>query len=143
MRDLSNKPFYGVIKEYEHWVVLFREKQVTVGSVIIMSKQLKARGLGELPVEAWTQFGEVCRDVEAMITRVFGAEKFNYLALMMVDPEVHFHVIPRYSKPVRFAGLEFIDADWPKATQRVALDIPEEIRRGIEHRLKEYWNTTV
>jgi diadenosine tetraphosphate (Ap4A) HIT family hydrolase len=33
--------------------------------------------------------------------------------LMMVDPEVHFHVIPRYSMPRSWKGIEFADAGWP------------------------------
>ncbi len=137
MRDLSVDPFYGVLKEYEHWVVLFRDKQVTIGSVIIMSKHLEEASLGNLSSEAWAQFGEVCRETEALITIAFGAEKFNYLALMMDDPEVHFHVIPRYSKPVQFAGQEFIDVDWPKATERIALEISDNIKQAIEQRLLE------
>jgi diadenosine tetraphosphate (Ap4A) HIT family hydrolase len=30
-----------------------------------------------------------------------------------VDPDVHFHVIPRYEGTRRFEGLEFPDAGWP------------------------------
>ena len=33
--------------------------------------------------------------------------------LMMVDPDVHFHVIPRYSKPKQFGNIEFSDPGWP------------------------------
>ena len=33
--------------------------------------------------------------------------------LMMVDPNVHFHVIPRYSEPRSWGGIEFPDAGWP------------------------------
>jgi diadenosine tetraphosphate (Ap4A) HIT family hydrolase len=33
--------------------------------------------------------------------------------LMMVDPNVHFHVIPRYSSAREWNGIEFPDADWP------------------------------
>jgi diadenosine tetraphosphate (Ap4A) HIT family hydrolase len=33
--------------------------------------------------------------------------------LMMVDPTVHFHVIPRYSEPRDWGGLQFADAGWP------------------------------
>ena len=33
--------------------------------------------------------------------------------LMMVDPNVHFHVIPRYSEPRSWNGIEFPDAGWP------------------------------
>jgi diadenosine tetraphosphate (Ap4A) HIT family hydrolase len=33
--------------------------------------------------------------------------------LMMVDPNVHFHVIPRYSKPRQWRKIQFVDACWP------------------------------
>ena len=132
MRNIADNPFYGVLKEYEHWVVLFRDKQVTIGSVIIMSKQLNKESLGDVTVEGWAEFGKVCADVERWLKTAFGAEKFNYLALMMVDAEVHFHVIPRYSKPVRFEGQDFIDPDWPGATKRVAMELPSDMLKSIE-----------
>jgi diadenosine tetraphosphate (Ap4A) HIT family hydrolase len=37
--------------------------------------------------------------------------------LMMVDPNPHFHVIPRYSGTRIWNGVEFPDAGWPKAPQ--------------------------
>ncbi len=136
-RNIQENPFYGLLKEYEHWVVLFRDKQVTIGSVIIMSKHLDKQSLGALTPEAWSQFGEVCKDVEAALTSAFGAEKFNYLALMMFDPEVHFHVIPRYSKPVEFAGEVFVDPDWPEATKRKGLELTDEVKQAIEQKLTQ------
>lgn len=140
MRNTAKQPFYGVLKEYEHWVVLFREKQVTIGSVIIMSKHLDQTSLGALPSEAWAQFGEVSKDVEDTLVRAFGAEKFNYLALMMIDPEVHFHVIPRYSKPVYFMEQEFIDPDWPHATERKSLNLPPDVIDAVELHLYQIMN---
>ena len=35
--------------------------------------------------------------IERALTAFCGYERINYLMLMMVDPHVHFHVIPRYS----------------------------------------------
>lgn len=137
MRNLNENPFYGVIKEYDHWVVLFRDKQVTIGSLIIMSKELSRHSLGDVSVEAWAQFGVVCRDIEDLLTETFGAEKFNYLALMMDHPEVHFHVIPRYSQPVTFAGHEFVDPDWPRATKRIAMEIDPQVLEQIKRTLIE------
>lgn len=136
-RNLQDDPFYGVLKEYTHWVVLFRQKQVTIGSVIIMSKELEKQSLGAVSSEAWAEFPAVSADVERWLGNAFGAEKFNYLALMMYDPEVHFHVIPRYSKPVVFEGQEFIDPDWPEATKRVGLQLEKDMLRTIEKRLQE------
>lgn len=135
MRNIKESPFYGVLKEYNHWVVLFRDKQVTIGSVIIMSKGLDKNSLGDVSVEAWSEFGTVSKDVEGMLKRAFGAEKFNYLALMMYDPEVHFHVIPRYSQPVKFLDREYIDPDWPNATKRIAMDLDTETLDAIKSRL--------
>lgn len=136
MRDLQQKPFYGVIKEYTHWVVLFREKQVTIGSVIIMAKDLEQKSLGDISTDDWAEFGTVCHDVESAIRMAFGAEKFNYLALMMYDPEVHFHVIPRYSQPVNFLDKEFVDPDWPDATRRIALDLDTSTLDAIQEKIR-------
>ena len=35
--------------------------------------------------------------------------------LMMLDPHVHFHVLPRYGSPREFAGSTWNDASWPTA----------------------------
>lgn len=40
--------------------------------------------------------------------------KINYLMLMMVDPHVHFHVIPRYDGAREWNSREFVDVGWPK-----------------------------
>lgn len=143
MRNIQENPFHGVLKEYEHWVVLFRDKQVTIGSVIIMSKHLDKESLGDVSAEAWGEFGIVCKESEAAITEAFGAEKFNYLALMMYDPEVHFHVIPRYSKPVTFASKTFVDLDWPEATKRIALDLDTDMLELIKNKMATVFNKGV
>lgn len=136
MRDLAIEPFYGVIKEYRDWIVLFRYRQVTIGSVIIMSKSDKQQ-LGDLTAEQWSGFAEVSREVESWLRKAFGAEKFNYLALMMKDPEVHFHVIPRYSQPVEFNGKAYVDPDWPLATERKALTLTDEELDTIKNKIIE------
>ena len=103
-----------LIKEYKHWVVLLRTKQVTIGSLVLAAKS-EATALGDLSNEEWAEFADVSRDMEELLDISFGAEKFNYLALMMKDPNVHFHFIPRYSKPVDFNGKKYHDSAWPSA----------------------------
>jgi len=51
--------------------------------------------------------------IETMLAKVVAYEKLNYLMLMMVDPDVHFHVIPRYSSERVHEGTTFPDAGWP------------------------------
>uniref|UniRef100_UPI00215A20A4 hypothetical protein n=1 Tax=Escherichia coli TaxID=562 RepID=UPI00215A20A4 len=43
-----------------------------------------------------------------------GYARLNYLMLMMVDPHVHFHVIPLYEGARDWRGHSFVDAGWPK-----------------------------
>ncbi len=52
--------------------------------------------------------------IESALRKAVAYEKINYLMLMMVDAEVHFHVIPRYAGTREWQGREFVDVGWPK-----------------------------
>ena len=134
--DTKSKFLYSesVLKEYKYWAVLFRMQQITPGSMILISTT-GARHLGDLSHEAWSEFAEVTNDVERWTREAFGAEKFNYLALMMKDPEVHFHFVPRYSSPIIINRRIYQDPDWPFATKKIAMKLDEEELRGIKDKL--------
>ncbi|WP_447971224.1 HIT family protein [Nitrospira sp. M1] len=100
------------VKMFEQWVVLLRPQQVTLGSLVIVCKE-EASSFSQLSSDAFVELREVTQYVEGVLGREFSFEKINYLMLMMVDPDVHFHVFPRYSKPRIFAEQEFVDAGWP------------------------------
>ena len=53
--------------------------------------------------------------IEAALGEAIGYAKINYLMLMMVDPHVHFHVLPRYEGERSACGVTVRDAGWPKA----------------------------
>lgn len=105
-----------LLKEYEHWVVLLRPVQLTLGCVIIAAKS-DVTSLGALQPAEMAELPRVIGEFEALMRDGFGAEKFNYLALMMVDPNPHFHAIPRYKGPVAYGGQTFEDSLFPKAPQ--------------------------
>ena len=68
---------------------------------------------------------EAMRRIERALRDFTGYAKINYLMLMMVDPHVHAHVIPRYEGSRQFEGVDFPDAGWPKLPDlgtAVALD---------------------
>lgn len=125
-----------LLKEYSHWVALLRSEQVTVGSLVIAAKS-EATNLGGLTEEEWSEFAAVSQEAEALLREVFGAEKFNYLALMMKDPNVHFHLIPRYSAPVSVNGHEYPDQDWPTKTELEPVVMPPEDLAAIKSMLIE------
>ncbi len=105
-----------LIATYDHWVVLLRPEQPTLGSLILAARS-DALGFGDLAPQAYAELGPVTAAIERALGAVVKFEKLNYLMLMMVDPHVHFHVIPRYSGSRKFAGFDLVDHGWPKAPQ--------------------------
>jgi diadenosine tetraphosphate (Ap4A) HIT family hydrolase len=101
-----------LLRDYDHWVVLLRPGQVTAGSLVLAAKG-EAIAYGALPQQAFIEQGLVIKDIEATLRRAVAYERINYLMLMMVDPHVHFHVIPRYAGSRPFAGIEIADHGWP------------------------------
>jgi diadenosine tetraphosphate (Ap4A) HIT family hydrolase len=105
-----------LIREFEHWLVLLRPAQVTLGSLVLAAKS-DSRAFASLPRDAFAEQADVIAIVETALARFTDYERINYLMLMMVDPNVHFHVTPRYSKPRIWNGMEFADAGWPGPPQ--------------------------
>nr|NUR37250.1 HIT family protein [Sphingomonas sp.] len=101
-----------LLKEFEHWLVLLRPAQVTLGSLVLAAKS-DAAAYSELPREAFAEQAEAVAAIERGLKRFIDYKRINYLMLMMVDPNVHFHVIPRYSRARSWSGIEFPDAGWP------------------------------
>lgn len=95
-----------------HWAVLVRPSQPTLGSLVLCSTS-ELTAYGDLPADALREQGELVARIEKMLSAFIHHEKINYLMLMMVDPHVHFHVLPRYSEPRSFGGVEFRDSGWP------------------------------
>ena len=102
-----------LVQEWDHWVVLARPAQPTHGSLVLAAKS-DATAFGELPAEAHAELKQVTGAIEAALGRAVAYEKINYLMLMMVDAQVHFHVIPRYAGTREWQGREFVDVGWPK-----------------------------
>jgi len=102
-----------LLREFEHWVVLVRPAQPTLGSLVLAAKS-DATDLSALPADAFAELKLVTTAIESALKDFVGYAKINYLMLMMVDPHVHYHVIPRYEGARTFADIEFTDAGWPK-----------------------------
>jgi diadenosine tetraphosphate (Ap4A) HIT family hydrolase len=105
-----------LIRKFDHWLVLLRPAQVTLGSLVLAAKS-EATAYSELPREAFAEQADVVRAVETALSTFSRYERINYLMLMMVDPNVHFHVIPRYPAPREWNGIDFPDRGWPGPPQ--------------------------
>ena len=105
-----------LIAEFDHWLVLLRPAQPTLGSLVLAARS-DATAFAGLPGEAHAELKRVTGAIEAALARFTGYARLNYLMLMMVDPHVHFHVIPRYEAARDWGGVEFPDAGWPAVPQ--------------------------
>lgn len=101
-----------LLREFEHWCILLRPAQVTLGALVLVSKH-GAKALGALPVEAFAELHRCTATLEGALKNFRQYDKINYLALMMIDPHVHFHVLPRYAATQDFDATTFPDSGWP------------------------------
>lgn len=101
-----------LIAGYKHWAVVLRPKQTTLGALVVISKS-DAVAYADLPESAFAEFRKVTQDIERTLSNMFSYDKINYLMLMMVDPHVHYHVIPRYAASKSYADTVFEDTGWP------------------------------
>ena len=100
------------IADYEHWTVLVRPKQVTLGAMVLVAKG-EQTDFASSPLDAFRELSQVISDIEHAAKSTYNYDRINYLMLMMVDPHVHFHVLPRYADTQIVHDVEFPDAGWP------------------------------
>ncbi len=121
----------SLIKEHDHWCVLLRPQQVTLASLILAAKS-DATAFSDLPPAAFTELSVVISEIECSLQRFNAYNKINYLMLMMLDPHVHMHVIPRYDRPQRFDGIEFPDTGWPGPPDlKSAPSLPDTAQKNL------------
>ncbi|WP_336959804.1 HIT family protein [Sphingobium aquiterrae] len=101
-----------LLRDYDHWVVLLRPAQPVLGALVLAAKG-EATAFGDLPAGAHAELATVTRDIERALKAAVGYDRINYLMLMMVDPHVHFHILPRYEGEREAAGIAVTDAGWP------------------------------
>ncbi len=101
-----------LVAETGRWLVLVRPQQPTFGSLVLVCKE-PAHAFSDLSAEAFADLKVAVDGVESLLRHTVAYERINYLMLMMVDPDVHFHVVPRYEGTREHGGHTFADAGWP------------------------------
>ncbi len=128
-----------LVAEYEWWSVLLRRKAVTLGSLVLAAK-VNVPAFGDLPQSAFTELASITSSLEAALKVFCAYEKINYLMLMMVDPEPHFHIIPRYEGSRKFDDVNFDDAGWLGAPAlSEATSLGAEMTAKMIQKLKTLW----
>lgn len=75
--------------------------------------------MADLTPEEWLDFAKLSKKIETSFKKAFGATMFNWACLMNnayqeknPKPHVHWHLWPRYSKPVVIQGIKFEDKEF-------------------------------
>jgi len=128
-----------LIADYEHWVMLLRPAQPVLGALVLAAKS-DATAFGDLPAAAHAELKTVTAAIEAALRQAVDYAKINYLMLMMVDPHVHFHVLPRYDGKRSGAGVTVADAGWPgQPDLGQAIKLDDTQVAALVHWLKPYF----
>lgn len=128
-----------VIHEDDEWTVLVRPQQATLGSLVLVSRQ-PVQQFGAVRDAGFLALGPVVRRIEATLSGFVSYDKINYLMLMMVDPDVHFHVIPRYEGERRFRDMVVADSGWPgPPALGAAVEPGGETLAALVDDLRERW----
>jgi diadenosine tetraphosphate (Ap4A) HIT family hydrolase len=119
-----------------HWTWSVRPAQPTLGATVLSLRRYAA-SFADVTSDEMVDLASAVAAVERATRGAFGYDKINYLMLMMVDPHVHFHVLPRYAAVQRFADLDWEDRGWPAAPSLAAEPCPPEVLSAIRSVLRE------
>jgi len=119
----------SLLRRYDRWLVLLRPAQVTLGSLVLVCTD-EADRFSAISRGAFAELEIVTHEIETSLAAFRPFDKINYLMLMMVDPDVHFHVIPRYARTQDFDGLSWPDAGWPGPPALATAVTPDGDRRA-------------
>ena len=129
----------SLVQDYDNWVVLVRPGQCTLGALVLVNKS-EIQSFSALGKESFQELERVTQDIERNLTAFRAYQKINYLMLMMVDKEVHFHVLPRYDNDQEFGGVVYQDTGWPKAPDLASGPVLEgEQMVSLVGELKNFW----
>lgn len=100
------------IASNDTWVLSVRPAQLTLGSMVVSAAGGQQR-FQDLTTADGQGYVDIVATAERLAQEVYGAVRINVVALMMKDPVVHYHVLPRFDSPVERHDLTWEDDDWP------------------------------
>jgi diadenosine tetraphosphate (Ap4A) HIT family hydrolase len=126
------------VHEGVHWVMSVRPAQPVLGALVLSTRH-RALDFSSVPADAGPEMLHLMGVAERTARERFGAVRVNALCLMMRDPLVHFHLLPRYGESAELAGRTRTDPGWPGPPalgedQAGAGDLDELVRlyRGLD-----------
>lgn len=134
------------IKEFDHWFLALNWQQNFLGRTLLILKKHKIDEV-ELTDEEMIEKHKIYCLWKKAIDQAFGSDKINQAQLGNEEHvhrgHLHWHFVPRYRRPISFAGVEFQsdDAESQKvsyATVDKHIIYPVEVRQKIKEELLKW-----
>lgn len=125
-----------MISETDYWVWSLRPAQATIGAGVLSLKRECPEFAGLLE-EEFSDLHNIIPVIENTLKSTFDYDVINYLMLMMLDKQVHYHIIPRYERTIDFAGEKWNDEGWPGVPNLSVGVSDKTILKSIHKRLQE------
>lgn len=125
-----------MVKQGKYFSIIFREATTTLGNCILICNR-PCPSLGDLTDDEAREIPELCKWYETKIKKLYGAVKFNYIAMMMKEEFVHFHIIPRYDKDIKKYGIIWHDEDYPKGSKMGKIEVDKKVLDKVLRDLKK------
>lgn len=117
------------------WVLSLRPEQLTLGSMVL-SVASGTQDMARLTPEEGAGMAAGFGLAERLARNRLGAVRINALCLMMQDPVVHFHILPRYAAPIDRHGITWQDGDWPGPPMIGPCETPDRVLRALHGELR-------
>ncbi|MCE5213673.1 MAG: HIT family protein [Methanobacterium sp.] len=137
---------YGeLIEETPYWMIFLAPSQRYLGTCVVALKKKRAN-LSEVNDAEWDDFVQIVRKMEDSVNKSFKPNLFNWSCFKNaafrkdnddVDPEIHWHFIPRYQETVLFCGVKFDDPDFGHIPQPIARKVSSEVMNNIKLEIKK------
>jgi diadenosine tetraphosphate (Ap4A) HIT family hydrolase len=128
--------------ETEKWRVVLDPNQQFIGKAFVTLLEHKA-SLSDLDTEDWKDFEALVKRLESALKKAFQPNHFNWSCLMNIaamngqETHVHWHIHPRYDKPITIAGETFEDTQWYPRKERTDHIVGITVLQKIAEKIKE------
>lgn len=138
----------NVFLETEYWFVTLAEKDQRYLGRSYVSLKRSCDAFSGITEEEMLDFLALVQKFEALLKEELGATMFNWSCLMNnayqednPEPQVHWHVRPRYQHKVVIGGKEFIDTEFgyhydrnPEKNRKVSGSVLDVILQRLKKR---------
>lgn len=132
-----------VVLETESWRAVLDNDQRTLGKMFITLREHKA-AISNISAAEWRELHDVMRQLESALTQAVQPSHFNWSCLMnnavvaRQPTHVHWHLHPRYTAPVEFAGETFDDTELYPPRERTTHVVSAETLQSIAQAIQSY-----